>query len=285
MYDMEGSGAVAFSDGYNPVQSSGVLLKALQYLKAVDKTIIQMPDDRSISPHGLMNEGIVSTRLGLPGKPAIAEEMMIARDLELIRYTGSRLHLTGVSTAEGLHLIRKAKGEGLAVTCSVTPHHLHFVDTDLAGYDTNLKVLPPLRKTEDKESLIAAILDGTVDCIASHHAPHDGDSKVVEFEYAKNGMISLQTAFAVVRTAVPAVDATRLVALFSTNATAIFGLPQKSVAVGAQASLTLFSMEREWSLATESNHSRSGNSPFFGTPLKGKALGIINKDKLFLNQL
>ena len=282
MYDMEQSGAVAFSDGTCSVQSSGLLLKALQYVKAVDKTIIQLPDDRAINPGGLMNEGVVSTRLGLPGRPAIAEELMIARDIELVKYTGSRLHFTGISTAKSVALIRQAKAEGLYVTCSVTPYHLFFSDEDLKDYDTNLKVNPPLRPKSDRDALRGALLDGTIDCIATHHLPQDIDNKVSEFEYAKYGMIGLQTAFAVVRTAVPELSVERLVELFAIAPRNIFGLPATAIHKGARLSLSLFAYNEEWHF--EHNYSKSANSPFLGKTLTGRPLGIINQDKLFLNQ-
>jgi dihydroorotase len=282
MYDMHASGAVAFSDGTCSVQSSGLLLKALQYLKAVDKTIIQLPDDRAINPGGLMNEGIVSTRLGLPGRPAIAEELMVARDIELVKYTGSRLHFTGISTAKSVALIRKAKSEGLEVTCSVTPYHLYFSDDDLQQYDTNLKVNPPLRTAADRQALQQALLDGTIDCIASHHLPQDIDNKVSEFEYAKYGMIGLQTAFAVVRTAVPQLTPERLVELFATAPRKIFGLAGGEINQGARARLSLFAPDARWTF--DQNRSRSANSPFLGASLTGAPVGIINEDKLFLNQ-
>lgn len=282
MYDMHQSGAVAFSDGTCCVQSSGLLLKALQYLKAVDKTIIQLPDDQAINPGGLMNEGIVSTRLGLPGRPAIAEELMIARDIELVKYTGSRLHFTGISTAKSVELVKEAKSQGLAVTCSVTPYHLYFSDEDLQDYDTNLKVNPPLRTAADRQALQQAVLDGVVDCIASHHLPQDIDNKISEFEYAKYGMIGLQTAFAVVRTAIPQLTPERLVELFSTNARKIFALPDSEINQGARASLSLFAPDRQWTLTQ--NYSRSANTPFLGLPLTGAPLGIITQDNLFLNQ-
>jgi dihydroorotase len=284
MYDMEQSGAIAFSDGLNAVQSSGVLLKALQYIKAVNKTIIQLPDDKSINAHGLMNEGKVSTGLGLPGKPAIAEELMIARDIELVKYSGSKIHFTGISTKKGIELIKKAKNEGLQVTCSVTPYHLFYCDEDLSDYDTHLKVNPPLRTALDREALIQAVIEGTVDCIASHHAPQDLDNKVVEFEYAKNGMLGLQTAFAVVNTILQQLTPVRIVELFCTNARNIFELPINTIQENSIANLSLFTTKQEWFFEKKDNASKSANSPFFGKQLIGKPFGIINKDKLFLNE-
>lgn len=284
MYDMYHTGAVAFTDGLKPVQSASLLLKALQYLKAIDAVIIQLPDDQSINPNGLMHEGITSTRLGLPGKPAIAEELAIARDLELVKYTGSKIHFTGISTAKSAELVKQAKAEGLPVTCSVTPYHLLFSDEDLKDYDTNLKVSPPLRTTSDRDALQAAVADGTIDCIATHHLPQNVDDKLVEFEYAKNGMLGLQTAFAIVNTVMPQLTSERLVALFSTNAQRIFGLPQNTIQENAPAALTLFSRDEAWSLQPKDNLSLSSNTPFFNYPLKGKPFGIINKDKVFLRQ-
>jgi dihydroorotase len=280
MYDMHHSGAIAFSDGTISIQSSGLAVKALQYLKAIDKTLIQLSIDRSLSSQGLMNEGIVSTSLGLPGKPAIAEELMIGRDIELAKYTESKLHITGVSTAKGIALIRKAKEAGVTVSCSVTPYHLFFTDEDLYGYDTNLKVSPPLRTRIDRDSLRDAVLDGTVDCIASHHLPQHTDDKVVEFEYAKDGMIGLETCFAAVRTAIPELSLERLVELFSITPRKIFGLPQPSINVGQKASFSLFLPDGEWTPALF--QSKSKNSPFVGKSLRGNPLGIIHKDKLFL---
>ena len=283
MYDMHQSGAVAFSDGINPVQSAGLLLKALQYVKAIDKVIVQVPDDQSISAHGLMNEGVVSTRMGLAGKPAIAEELMISRDLELAKYTGSKIHFTGVSSAKGIDCIRKAKAEGIAVTCSVTPAHLWFCDEDLQQYDTNLKLNPPLRTKADREALQQAVLDGTVDAIASHHLPHHTDHKVVEFEYAKNGMISLETAFSVVRTSMPTLSLERLAELYSSAPRRIFGLPTASVGVNQPAKLTLLQPEEKWQ--PQRFVSKSRNSPFIGKLLTGLPAGIINQDKVFLRPL
>jgi dihydroorotase len=280
MYDMYNSGAVAFSDGIYPVQSPGLLLKALLYVKAFDGVVIQVPVDDSISKYGLMHEGIVSTRMGLPGIPAIGEELIIQRDLELLKYTGSKLHITGVSTAKGIELIKKAKAEGLQVTCSVTPYHLTFCDEDLQDYDTNLKVTPPLRLRTDMMALRAAVLEGVVDCIASHHLPQNWDHKTCEFEYAKAGMISLQTAYAAVQTAVPELSAAQIAALFGGNAARIFNVQAATVEKGAAASFTLFQPKASFTFTQAENKSKSANSPYFEKALTGKVAGIIHKGQL-----
>ena len=281
MYDMFSSGAMAFSDGTKPVQSSGLLLKALQYVRAFDGIIIQMPDDKSIGTHGLMNEGIISTRLGLPGKPAIAEEMMVARDIELAAYTESKLHFTGISSKKSLALIQKAKMDGLQVSCSVTPYHLYFSDEDLVGYDTNLKVNPPLRTADHVQALKDAVNNGQVDCIASHHFPQEWDSKVCEFEYAAYGMIGLETAFGVAGAA--GISPERWVELSMINPRNIFNLPQAEIKEGVAADLTLFNPTASYSFEQKDIRSKSKNSPFIGKTLNGKVIGIINGERVFLN--
>jgi dihydroorotase len=284
MYDMRNSGAIAFSDGANPVQSAGLLLKGLQYVKAFDGVIIQVPDDRTVGSGGLINEGIVSTRLGLPGKPGIAEELMIARDIHLVRYTGSRIHFTGISLPRSLEYIRQAKESGLSVSCSVTPHHLFFTDADLVDYDTNLKVYPPLRDERSVNELRTAVLEGWVDTIASHHLPHEFDSKIVEFEYAKPGMSSLETAYAALRTALPQLTPTRTVELLSLRPRQLFGLEQPRIAEGQEAKLTFFDPAGETRQTAATMKSRSKNSPFIGRVLQGRVIGILNGRSLYLNQ-
>ncbi len=283
MYDMRSSGAIAFSDGTHPVQSAGLLLKALQYVKAFDGVIIQVPDDKSVGANGLMNEGIISTRLGLPGKPMMAEELIIARDIKLARYAESNIHFTGVTSPRSLDYIKRAKDAGLGVTCSVTPYHLFFCDEDLLEYDTNLKVYPPLRTRADMASLKKGVFDGTVDCIASHHLPHEYDSKTVEFEYAKYGMTGLQTSYAVINTILPELNLDRLTALFGDNARKIFGLKHPSIAVGQSCCITLFDPSTPWTLLEKDIRSKSKNTPFINKGLTGKVIGIINGEKVFLN--
>jgi dihydroorotase len=283
MYDMHDSGAIAFGDGNCSIQSSGILLKALQYLRAIDKVLIQLPDDRSISATGLMNEGIISTQLGLPGKPAIAEELMIARDIELAKYTESKIHFTGISTAKSVELIQRAKAEGIRVTCSVTPYHLFFCDEDLTTYDTNLKLNPSLRTSADREALRNGVIDGTIDCIASHHFPHEKDSKIIEFEYAKYGMIGLETSFAVVRTILPQLPFEKLIEIFCANPRKIFDLPVASIKENETACLTLFTDEK-WIFKPQHIRSKSTNTAFLEKEFNGRPLGIINKDQVFLNE-
>ncbi|PWT77279.1 MAG: dihydroorotase [Bacteroidetes bacterium] len=283
MYDMHSSGAVAFGDGILPIQSAGLLLKALQYVKSFNGVVMQIPDDKSIGANGLINEGIISTQLGLPGKPMMAEELIIARDIKLAGYTSSKIHFTGISSPRSLDYIRRAKDSGLEVTCSVTPYHLSFTDRDLVEYDTNLKVYPPLRTQTAVEALRQGVLDGTIDCIATHHLPHEFDSKVLEFEYAKFGMTGLETSYAVLKWVFTGITEERVVELLSTSARKIFSLANPKIEKGQRACLTLFNPGSNWQLTSENSRSKSRNTPFLGKTFTGRPIGIINGEKLFLN--
>ncbi len=281
MYDMHQSGALAFSDGINPLQDSGILLKALQYVKSFNGTVIQVPDDTGIGANGLMNEGVISTQMGLPGKPAMAEELMVARDIKLARYADSKLHFTGVSSPKSLEYIKRAKEGGIQVTSSITPYQVYFCDEDLQGYDTNLKLNPPLRNRADMMAVRKAIQDGSIDCIASHHLPQHWDNKACEFEYAKAGMISLETMFAVLMTVgLPVQD---FVQMQTVNVRNIFGVIVPEIKEGETTSLTLFMPDAEFVFEENMIRSRSKNSPFIGKKLKGRVVGIINKGQVHLN--
>ncbi len=282
MFDMFNNGAIAFSDGTKPVQSSGILQKALEYILAIDGTIIQLPDDKSIGTNGLMNEGEMSTKLGLQGKPALSEELMIARDIELVRYTNSKIHFTGISTKKSLELIAAAKKEGLNVSCSVTPYHLFFCEEDLYDYDTNLKVNPPLRTKEDRDALRKGIKNGTVDFIASHHQPQDWDHKVCEFQYAESGMETLEIVFTAA--SMSGVTTETFVKMQTENIRKIFNQPFSVIDEGQKANLTLFVPGEEKVFEEKDILSKSRNNAFVNKKLKGKVIGIINKERLFLNK-
>lgn len=279
MFDMSRAGALAFSDGTSPIQSSGMLQKALEYILAFDSVVIQLPDDRSIGVHGLMNEGIASMRYGLLGKPPVSEEMMVERDIDLVRYTGSRIHLTGISTRKSLSLITNAKKEGLHITCSVTPYHLAFCDEDLGDYDTNLKVNPPLRTRADREALIEGVKNGAIDFIASHHSPEDYDHKVCEFQKANFGMETLEAVFGAAISV--GISTERFIKMQSEDIRKVFGLKIPQIQEGEEACLTLFNPDKKYILKKEKIRSKSINNAFIGKELKGEVYGIINKNKYY----
>ena len=232
-----------------------------------------------------MNEGIVSTTLGMAGIPALAETIMVHRDIQLLRYTGSRLHITGISTEESVDMIRKAKAEGLAITCSVTPYHLALTDVELSGYDSIYKVMPPLRPEGDRMALIAGLQDGTIDCIASHHRPHEWDAKAKEFEYAADGMSVQEVAFNVLwDTLNEYLTIERLVEMLTVIPRDIFGMKEQKIVKSSKANLTLFSTEGSHTLDAARVVSVSRNNPFIGRKLQGKVLGILNNGSLYLNK-
>jgi dihydroorotase len=282
MYDMQGSGAKAFSDGLKPLQHAGLMLKALQYVAAVRSILIQIPDDQSISPDGLMHEGVTSTRMGLPGKPALTEELMIARDIELLKYSNSRLHITGISSARSVEMIHVAKNQGLDISCSVTPYHLYFRDEDLNQYDTNLKVNPPLRTESDRLALIQGLREGVIDCISSHHLPRHHDEKECEFQLAEAGMSGLETAYAASNHILQ--DNRKLVNLLCYGPRKIFNLPAPEIEPGQPALLTIFNPDAVFVQERSSVKSKSFNNAFIGKQLKGKVIGIINGNKTDFNQ-
>ncbi len=283
MLDMHSHGAIAFSDGWKPIQNPNLMLKALEYAKAFDGTLIQLPCDTSLSAGGLMHEGPESTRLGMPGIPTIAETLQLYRDIELLRYTNSKLHITGISSAESVAMVRRAKADGLNISCSVTPYHLVFTDEALRSYNSIYKVMPPLRSETDRMALIEGLKDGTIDCITSHHRPQEWDAKAKEFEYASEGMNVQEITFAIVYNALKdIVPIETIVAALSSNPAKIFGLSNGKLENNAVADLTLFSLSQ----TTEKNklYSLSQNNPFMGINLAGNVIGIVKNKQFILNQ-
>lgn len=276
MMDMHHSGAIAFSDGWHPVQNAGLMQKALEYVKAFDGIIVQLPVQASLAAGGLMNEGELSVRLGMSGVPNIAESLIVHRDIELTRYTGSRIHFTGISTRESLALIKAAKKDGLAVSCSVTPYHLFFTDDMLKGYDSVYKVAPPLRTEPERKALVNALMDGTIDCIATHHRPQDWDAKTKEFEYAEPGMIGQETCLPMLQAAAPKVTPERWAELLSINPRKIFGLEEMTIAAGQPARLTVFDTAASWTFTRENKQSKGVNTPWLDKELKGKVMAICS---------
>lgn len=273
MYEMKQSGAIAFGDGNKPVQSAGLLIKALQYVKAFNGTIIQLADDPSVSPNGLMNEGIVSTQVGLPGKPALSEEITIRRDITLAEYTESNLHITGVSLATSLEIIRQAKATNSRISCSVPIHNLVFTHQALLnGYNPFYKLTPALRSETDRRALVEGVKDGTIDIISTHHTAQHNDVKSCEFEYAAYGALGLESAFG-----------TLLALGFNTDTVldaicyrprSIFGF-KSSIEEGQLADITLFTENEQLEFTQAMNKSKSKNSPYIGTQLKGRVIGTL----------
>ncbi|MBK7938648.1 MAG: dihydroorotase [Lewinellaceae bacterium] len=276
LFDMHSAGAIAFSDGKKPVQDAGLLLRAMQYTRAFNGLIINEPHHKSIAASGQMHEGLVSTSLGLKGIPALAEEVMVQRDLRLLEYADGRLHLHLLSTAGSVDMVRAAKKAGLPVTASVAVANLCFTDEKLLDFNAYWKVMPPLRTRADADALLDGVLDGTIDIIVSNHTPWDEESKNLEFTYAEFGMTGLETAFAVCRTFLDnRLDMNTLVEKIALAPRRLLGLPVPEIRPGARAELTVFDPETMWVFGGADIRSKSNNTPFIGQTFKGKVWGII----------
>lgn len=286
MIDLYKAGAIGFTDGTKPLQGADVLLKALQYLQTFDGLLLNRPEHTRLTEHGQMHEGQASTRLGMKGIPALAEEVMVTRDLQLLAYTGGKMHFSLISTSAAIEAIRQAKAAGLQVTCDVASYQLAFTDETIPPFDTNYKVSPPFRGEADAAAIRQGLKDGTIDALVSAHMPQDTESKKLEFDLAEFGIINLETAFAVANTTLgDSLSTAALVEKFSANPRRILGLAAPHLAVGEAANLTLFSTEQVWVPAPEHTKSKSDNSPFFGMALTGKVIGIIHKGQVVLNTL
>jgi dihydroorotase len=279
MYDMYLSGAKAFTDGNRPVQDAGLMERALLYAQGFDALIFSYPEDTAIAGKAKVNEGEISTLLGMKGIPSLAEELMIARDLYLAEYTVSKIHFSTISTARSVELIREAKRKGLEVTCDVAAHHLVLTDEVLLGFDSMYKVKPPLRTKDDVSALIKGLKDGTIDAIVTQHTPHEVEFKDVEFEMAEFGITGFQTALALaLRSGLPI---ELLVDKLAINPREILGVAVPVIAEGEQANLVLFDTDAEWEFTGKNNRSKSVNSPFIGQSLKGKVLLTYNNQQIF----
>jgi dihydroorotase len=280
--DMKEAGIVAISDDGRPVMNSGLMRRAFEYAKTFDLPVVQHAEDLDLSEGGAMNEGAVSTRIGIRGQPACAESAMVARDLEIVEWTGARYHVAHVSTARTVALVRDAKRRGLPVTCEVTPHHLALSDEACSHYDTRTKVMPPLRTAADQEALLEALADGTIDCIATDHAPHSPVEKDVEFECAAPGMLGLETALPIILDFVRmgTLDDRRAISALTGGPARAFGLPGGNLAVGALANVAVIDPERTLTLTADAIASKSKNSPFLGQTLAGRAVLTIFEGKV-----
>lgn len=276
LYDMHNAGAIAFSDGHHAVQDAGLLLRALQYVKAFKGLVINVPHHKTVSAGGQMHEGLMSTSLGLKGIPALAETLMVQRDLSLLEYAESRLHIHLISTAKSVELIRAAKKAGLPVTCSVAVANLCFTDEMLKDFDSNWKLMPPVRSTKDMEALREGVLDGTIDMVCSNHVPWDEEAKNLEFPYAEFGMSALETAFSLCATYLSShIPLPVLIRKLSNGPRKVLNLPAPAITVGEKADLSVFDPEMEWTPESKQLKSRAFNTPFLGKTLKGKVLGIV----------
>lgn len=280
MYDMKQAGAVAFTDNKNSINNPSLLNRALLYNLSFNGLIINFPYTASLSKKGQINEGIISTELGLKGIPSLSEELMVNRDIYLAEYCNSPIHLSNISTKKSVELIKDAKKRGIRVTCDVNSYHLYLTDKELENFDTNYKVIPPLRTKQDVTALIKGIKDGTIDIICSDHTPVDIEDKQCEFDHAAFGMINLQTSFSIQNSSLEKkLDLEKSIELITTNPRNILKIKTPIIKEGEDANLTLFDPSVEWKLNSDELKSNAKNSPFVGKKLKGKALAIVNKNK------
>jgi len=279
LFDMKNAGAIAFGDYNKDIDNANLLKIGLQYVQDFDGLLIAYSQDASIKGNGVVNEGVVSTRLGLKGIPNLAEELQISRNLFLLEYTGGKLHIPTISTAKSLELIRNAKAKALNVTCSAAVHHLVLTDEKLEGFDTRYKVSPPLRTEEDRKALIEGVNDNTIDMITTDHNPIDIEHKKMEFEGSKNGTIGLESAFGALTNVL---TLEKIIEKF-TSSKILFGIENSSIKEGEKANITLFNPNGNWTFEKENILSKSKNSAFLGTDMKGKVYGIYHQNKLVLS--
>jgi len=276
--DLVGAGCVAISDDGKPVMNAEIMRRALEYASMFKIPVIQHAEDAHLTAKGVMHEGLVSTELGLHGIPAASEAVIVARDILLAELTGGHYHVAHVSTAEAVRLIKDAKARGLPVTCEVAPHHFALTDEAVRSFDTNTKMSPPLRSARHVAAMKAALADGTIDAIATDHAPHVIQDKEVEFDYAANGIVGLETAFGLTITALVEAEVlslTQAIALLTCRPASVFRLPKGTLSIGADADVAIVDPRREWVVDVKQFASKSKNSPFDGWKLRGQVVATI----------
>ncbi|MCK9210250.1 MAG: dihydroorotase [Ignavibacteriaceae bacterium] len=285
MAELFNVGAVGFSDDGVAIKTARILKTALEYSTMFDVPVIEHCEDESLAG-GAMNEGVTSTFLGLPPIPSVAEDLIVMRDILMAEYTGGKIHIAHISTKKAVQMVREAKAKGIRVTAEVSPHHFTLTDEAVKGYNTNTKMNPPLRAQEDVNAMLEGLKDGTIDCIASDHAPHSLEEKEMEFEYAPNGIVGLETQIGLALTELyhkKVLTIEQLVEKFAINPRKILNLPICKFEIGDAANLTVIDVNEIWSVDISQFKSKSKNSPFNKRLLKGKAVGVINKKKMLLN--
>ena len=277
LYDMLQAGAVAFSDGNKPVADDGFMSRALQYAKGVDALLMVYPENREIAGKAQVNESRTSVLLGMKGIPALAEQMQISRDLFLSAYHDTRIHISTISTAGSVALIKRAKRDGAKVTCDVAAHHLVFTEDKLNDFDSNYKVKPPLRGKSDVKALLAGLKDGTIDAVTSQHRPHEIEHKAVEFEIAAYGILGLQTTLPLMVKA--GFDAQQIAEKLAIAPRKVLNLEVPKLEVGEKANFSVYSLKETWLYNQDNNRSKSKNSPLLNQQLSGKVKLVYNNDK------
>ncbi len=280
LYDMSNSGAIAFGDYNSSIDNANLMKIALLYAQNFEGLVLSFPQDNSISNQGVANEGVQSTKLGLKGNPALAEELQIARDLFILEYTGGKLHIPTITTSKSVKLIAEAKKKGLDVTCSVSAHHLYLTDEELNDFNTNFKLTPPLRSQKDVTALRKGVINGIIDIITSDHNPIDIEHKKVEFENAFDGTIGLESLFGAANSILPLKN---VIDCLTNLPRKRFNIENYSITVGEIANITLFNPEFEFEFKLEHINSTSTNSAFLGKKLKGKIIGVFANNKLRIN--